>query len=195
VVTLASGDKYMIDASYGGDGPTKPLPLIEGVITPNLGTQEVRLYYDHPSVITDKSQPKLWIYQYRNANDKDWNSCYCFPELEFSLDDLVVMSYYASSNPDSSQPHVVLMVKFLKREGQDHVYGKVMLIDSEVKMNEGGKTKVVQLCRTEEERVKAFKEWFGIDLTEEERCGIFGRSTRLKGIEASCMKNASHEMI
>jgi arylamine N-acetyltransferase len=184
VVIFSSGDKYMVDASYGGDGPTKPLPLIDGVITPNLGTQEVRLHYDHPSVVTDKSQPKLWTYQYRNGKDKDWNSCYFFPELEFSLEDLIVMSYYASSSPDSSQPHVVLMVKFLRRDGENHVYGKVMLIDNEVKMNEGGKTKVVQLCRTEEERVNAFTRWFGIDLTEEERCGIFGRSTQLRSFEA-----------
>jgi arylamine N-acetyltransferase len=170
----------MVDPSFGGDGATKPLPLVDGVVVPNIGTQELRLHYGHPPFITDKSQPKYWIYQYRNGKDKDWNSFYCFPELEFTVADYHVMEYYTGAHPESFQTFTMLIVKFLKKTNEDEVYGKIMLVNGDVKLNEGGKTRVVQTCKTEEERIKALKEWFEIELTEEERCGISGRPTELK---------------
>lgn len=49
-----------------------------------------------------------------------------------------------------------------------------------VKENPGGKTKVLKELRTENERVKALKEYFGIDLTTEEREAIEGFQTEIK---------------
>jgi hypothetical protein len=49
-----------------------------------------------------------------------------------------------------------------------------------VKENLGGKTKVVQECQTEAERVEALKTWFGIRLSEEEINSIRGWHTELK---------------
>lgn len=54
-----------------------------------------------------------------------------------------------------------------------------MLVNGEVKMNTGGKTQVVKVCKTEAERVEALREYFGIELTEEEREGIRGTCTDL----------------
>jgi hypothetical protein len=39
----------------------------------------------------------------------------------------------------------------------------------------------VQECRSEGERVGALEKWFGLRLSEEERKGIVGHSTELKG--------------
>jgi len=62
------------------------------------------------------------------------------------------------------------------------IYGKMMLVNGDVKRNLGGKTELVKSCKTENERVAALKEYFDIVLTQEEIEGIRGRVTDL-GIE------------
>ena len=83
IVTLTGRAKYMIDVSFGGDGAISPLPLKEGHITQNIGTQELRLVYDSIPQQIDKSH-KQWIYQYRNSGGQPWNSFFCFPDYEFT---------------------------------------------------------------------------------------------------------------
>ena len=181
IVTLTDGSKYMVDVSFGGDGAIHPLPLIPGHITSNIGTQELRLIYDNiPGQTTAPSDSqKLWIYQYRNSTEKPWNSFYCFPEMEFLHRDFVAFNYYTSTNPDSFQTFQMLVVKFLRRGHE--IYGKLMLVDKLIKRNTGGRTEVVKVCETEQERVEALKEWFGIELTEQQIQGIRGWKTELKG--------------
>lgn len=64
--------------------------------------------------------------------------------------------------------------------GQSEIYGKRMLVNGVVKENLGGKTKAVQECQTEAERVEALKKWFDIKLSEEEINSIRGWHTELK---------------
>lgn len=61
------------------------------------------------------------------------------------------------------------------------VVGKVMLKDSVLKRNMGGTTEVMKVCKVEEERQEVVKEWFHIDLTQEEKQGIRGWRTELTG--------------
>lgn len=56
-----------------------------------------------------------------------------------------------------------------------------MLVNGEVKRNDGGKTRLELDCQTEAERIKAFGEFFDITLTEEEIEGVKGRNVELKG--------------
>ncbi|KAF2231461.1 cysteine proteinase [Viridothelium virens] len=181
IVTLSDGSRYMLDVSFGGDGAIHPLPLISGQITSNIGTQEIRLVYDNiPGQTTAPSESqKLWIYQYRNSTEKPWNSFYCFPEMEFLHRDFVAFNYYTSTSPESFQTFQMLVVKFLRRD--DHISGKLMLVDDTIKQNTGGRTEVLKTCKTEQERIDALKEWFGIILTEEQKRGIIGWNTELKG--------------
>lgn len=88
------------------------------------------------------------------------------------------MNYWTSTFPQSFQRLQVLVVKFL-RNGAD-IVGKVMLVDGKVKRNMGGKTEIVKECRDEDERVRALKEYFDIDLSDEEIMGIRGTVTEIK---------------
>ena len=176
IVSLADGTKYMVDVGFGGDGATKPLPLVDALVTRNIGTQDLRLMRQSIPQFADQSQ-ELWVYQYRNDLNLPWNSFYCFAEHEFSQQDFEIINYWTSQHPDSFQTHTVLVIKFLRRG--DEIYGKRMLVDGLVKENLGGKTTLIETCTTEAERIAALKTHFGITLTEEQKEGIRGLGTEL----------------
>lgn len=170
----------MVDVAFGGDGATKPIPLIHGVVTHNLGTQDIRLVYESLEEFSDPDQ-RVWIYQYRNGPEKPWNSFYAFPEAEFLHSDFEIMNYWTSQCRDCFQTATILLVKFERKE--DQIVGKVMMVNDTVKRNMGGKTEVVKVCKNEQERVEAIKEYFGLTLTEDEIKAIKGHPTELRSIE------------
>lgn len=179
----ALSEKYVCDAAFGGDGPLFPMPLKEGVVTRNLGTQEIRFAYER---IPKATSQKFWVYQYRNGPDKPWNSFYAFHDVECLETDFNAVNYYTSQAP-TFQKTTVIIVKFIlgpdDATEDNKITGKLMLVNGTVKRNMGGKTEVVEVCKTESERVEAFKKWFGIDLTEDEVNGIKDTVTELKDIE------------
>jgi len=192
IVTLPTGEKYVLDVGFGGDGATKPMPLVAGNIVQNIGTQEIRFIHDHIPQQTERSEhTKLWIYQYRNGQGKEWNSFYAFPEFEFLQADFRIMNWFTGSSPESHQTHNVLIIKFLRRKkdggngigSEEEVYGKRMLVNGTAKENLGGKTRVVKECTTEVERIEILENWFEIRLTEEEKSSIVGHISELRCLE------------
>ncbi|KAJ9357521.1 arylamine N-acetyltransferase 2 [Paecilomyces variotii] len=186
IVHLPSGKRFSVDVGFGGDGPISPLPLDEpGRAIPNIGRQEVRLIQDY--IPRQRfPEPKLWIYQYRNGPEQEWNSFYSFAEMEFFQDDFEVMNWFTSAK--SLHRWTVLVVRFL-RMAEDVLFsarsdlpldqdititGKVMLVDNAIKVNLGGKTRVVHTLSSEKDRRQALKDYFGISLTDEEARGIIG---------------------
>ena len=81
---------------------------------------------------------------------------------------------------------MAIVVRFLGRPNTNvlgglEVYGKRTLLQATVKENLGGKTQTVMECKSEDERVRVLREFFGIALTEQERGGIAGWPTELRG--------------
>jgi arylamine N-acetyltransferase len=197
VVTFPNGERWSSDVAFGGDGPTVPLPLLDPEaapthITTNLGSQQVRIIRDFvPGMparasLGGKSEA-FWVYQYRNSSTKDWNSFYCFQEIEFLEQDFTVMNFYTSQGK-TFQRVMILIIKFLlsdaAAEGDgSSIIGKVMMFNGMIKRNMGGKTEIVEDCKTEPQRIEALKRWFGIELTEEEIRGIAGEITELKDVQ------------
>jgi arylamine N-acetyltransferase len=176
IVTLADGSRYVVDVSFGGDGPTRPLPLIEKQVCTNLGAQQVRLVWESlPEQVSSRS--KSWIYQYRNGVEKPWNSYYAFNEVEWLPADFTGPNYYVSQHGDSFQRHMLLVVRFLR--GDESIVGKRMLAGNVVKENKGERTAVLKICESEKDRVDALQELFGIELTTEERQAIQGYRTQI----------------
>ncbi|KAM0250033.1 hypothetical protein ACHAQJ_008802 [Trichoderma viride] len=187
IIHLPDGTKFSADVAFGGDGPTLPLPMNdEAAIHHNLGSQSVRLIHD----FLPKQrllEPKVWIYQYRNGTDKEWNSFYSFLEVEFFQEDFEVQNWWASAK--TLHRWTVLAVRFL-REGEPikyphvdwegggeleiNIVGKVMLVNNLVKVNMGSKTKIVYQFDSEEQRLGALWEYFGLRLAEEEARSIYG---------------------
>ncbi|RSL57863.1 hypothetical protein CEP51_014164 [Fusarium floridanum] len=188
IVTFPDGSKYHSDVAFGGDGATMPMPLIDGLIHENLGTQQIRLVKDWiPHQVHRTEETKLWIYQYRNSIDKEWNSFYSFPGIEFYALDWDVVNWWINTHPDSHQRRNVLTIKFLRRQvekdekykGEQEIYGKRMLVNGVVKQNLGGKTQVITICETEEQRIEALNKYFDISITDEEKSGIHGYISEL----------------
>lgn len=186
IVTLPDGSRYQSDVAFGGDGPTIPMPMVEGLVHLNLGTQQIRLVRDWlPDQVHRVDSSRQWIYQYRNSETAEWNSFYAFTEVEFLQPDWGVLNHWVCSHPDSNQLVRMLIVSFQRRRkegGAAHEYeivGKRMLVDDVIKENLGGKTSVVKQCRSEDERVQEIRERFGITLTQEERAAIAGRQVCL----------------
>lgn len=175
IVTVENGDKWHVDVSFSGDGPTVPMLLISGHTILNLGTQEIRLV--RSTIDQFETQDQFWIYEYRNKPDAPWNHYYCFYEIPFIQADFEVISY--SETTQGFLPWNVVIVRFL-RIGEK-IGGKVMLVNGTVKRNMGGRTEIVHECYTEEERIEALMEYFGMTLTDEEKKGILGTPTELKG--------------
>jgi arylamine N-acetyltransferase len=178
IVTLENGDKYAVDCSFGGESPTSPLQLVERQPVVNLGTQEIQLIQESVPVFT--SGQKMWQYQVRHSKERDWNTFYCFSEVEFIHEDFEVMNWYTCKNPNSFHSDGIFVVK-LFGDGEK-VYKKMIMVDGTVKENSpetGGRTKVKLLCQTEEERLAAFKEYFSIEFTDEEKTAIHGTCTEL----------------
>lgn len=198
LVLLDDGSIWSTDVGFGGDGPTSPLRLATGQgeeprVIKNLGTQEIRL---RQGVFPDTVRPEanhVWLYEYRNGPDASWNTYYAFGETEASPWDLECANFWVMAHPESFQRKQILAVKFIRASpeavpgagkeatGELEVAGKVMLADGVLKENMGGKTRVLKECRTEKERVEVLREYFGVHLTDEQREGIKGFETELKG--------------
>lgn len=198
LVLLDDGSIWSTDVGFGGDGPTSPLLLSDVTgqdpqVIRNLGAQDIRLRY---GVFPDTVRPegnRVWLYEYRNSPDAAWNTYYAFGETEASQWDLECANFWVAAHPESFQRKQILAVKFIRASstGDDksveqsrtsvEVVGKVMLADGVLKENTGGKTRVLKECRTEEERVEVLRKYFDIHLTDEQREGIAGFETELKG--------------
>ncbi|KAF1849036.1 arylamine N-acetyltransferase 2 [Cucurbitaria berberidis CBS 394.84] len=192
IITLSDGTRWSMDVGFGGDGPTAPIQLIHNHPQKNLGSQEIRLWHDWiPMQLLRTTETKLWIYQFRNSAQKEWNSFYAFSsEAEAMEADFHNLNWYTGAHPESFQTYTCLVVKFLRRlkegsadgnEADEKIYGKRMLVNGVVKENLGGRTRVVEDCKTEQQRLVAMQKWFGMTFTEEEQSGIRDWGTELRG--------------
>lgn len=128
-------------------------------------------------LVFDDTAPerKMWMYQIRRDPSDDWSIIYCFTEHEFLPQDFEVMNFYTSKHPSSFfTQHVVAMKPVF--EGQNQ---KLTLVDHEVKASRNGKMELIEVCATEDERLKALKTYFNIELDESERQGIRGSARAL----------------
>ena len=91
------------------------------------------------------------------------------------------MNLSTMTTPQSFFVQVVLCVKTLLNKDSKDAEGVLTLFQNEVKRRMCGTKEVVETLRSEADRVSALEKWFGIVLTEEERRGIIGLVTELKG--------------
>ena len=179
IVTIED-KKYMLDIGFGANGPTQPMLLEHGYEVDGIEPSRIRLIYDHIPDTTNKApDQRLWIFQCMSAPTERWKNLYSFTELEFLPQDYEIMNYWTSHSRKTFFTFKVVAVKYLLDDSGELV-GTMTMVGGEVKRVIEGKSEVLMECKTEDERVQALKEVFGIGLIDEERRGIKGLVTELK---------------
>ena len=186
IVTLGDGRRFMVDVGFGVGGPVVPMELVDGGrVVSDAGGVGVEMRLGRGEVNGGWAKrgegQMLWVLQGREGGKGgEWRTRYCFTELEFLPQDFEIMSFWTSQARVCFFTHKVVCVRFLMDEGGE-VVGTVSLFERVVKKKVRGREEVVMECKTEGERLEVLETRFGIILAEEEKAGIRGLVTELKG--------------
>ena len=118
--------------------------------------------------------------EHRNSPTEEWSPKYRFGMTEFTAQDFGVMNYATSSRRTCIFTYMVIVSKMIFDEAAGDIVGAMTLSGATVKKRIHEKSEVVIECSTEEERVAALKQHFGITLSSKEQAGIKGTVTELK---------------
>lgn len=162
----------------GTQGACRPIEVKDGQIIQNVPSAEGRLVYQNVAPFTDQNQ-RLWIFQTRIDKESPWMATFCFSELEFIPEDFEVMNFKTSSSRASWFTYRLVLNHVILDQETDEPIGAMTLVGGEVKRRLHGTSEVVEVCNNETERVRALKQWFDIDLREEEIRGIRGMASDL----------------
>lgn len=171
------------------------MELVQNQPVAALGDAQMRFWRDHiPGQRDRREESKQWIVQHRKHSRDEWATSSAFSDkTEAHENDLYRLNWYTSAHPMYDFTFSIVGVLYLARpvkntdgtDSQDReVYGKNTFVNGVFRQNLGQGSKIVQECKTEAERVAAFKRWIGITFTDEEQAGIKGWCTSLD-IEAS----------
>ncbi|KAI9789245.1 MAG: N-terminal acetyltransferase [Peltula sp. TS41687] len=176
-IVAINGTRYMVDVGFGAQGPTQPLPLVDGKVSAGIGPASLRVLWTNIPPNTDPGQ-RLWVYQYRINDDSPWTTAYCFTELEFLPQDYTMMNYWTSTARTSLFTHKVICTKTIV-DDEEEVVGSLILVGREFKRRVKGEKEILMICENEQQRIEGLKKWFGAEFTEDEQQGIMGTVTQL----------------
>lgn len=112
--------------------------------------------------------------------DSDWLPMICFSEVEFLLQDFDVMNFCVSQNRTSWFTQVLVCSRMILDEDGREIVGQVVMLGKEVKRRIQGKSEIVEVMNSEEDRVKALGKYFDMHLRVGEIEGIRGLASELK---------------
>lgn len=170
--------RYVVDVGMGSMGPAIVYPLEDGwegvAVAPRKIRLQLRPIPEHYG--REEDAQKLWCFDQclvpdQRGKDK-WIPTYCFTETEFLPQDYEMMSFYTSNNPSVFFTYCIICTKLLLDEEKEELVGDITLFNNVVRKTASGKRDPPQELHTEEERIKALKYVFKVELTEEEKNGI-----------------------
>lgn len=133
----------------------------------------------------------LWHLQISRSGktESSWKTLYAFSESESFPEDFMRASVYISQVPSESIFWKNLMcVKYFVVDGEeqrrlgleasakDMHLGKYILFGSEIRRSVAGRQQILQIFRTEEDRIRALRDYFGFDIDVKDAHNIIGRS-------------------
>ncbi|KAK0277916.1 hypothetical protein LTR35_009753 [Friedmanniomyces endolithicus] len=195
VVNLVTidGTKYLLDGGFGPQGPSRPLAVREGEVGIQVAPAEMRVVSEAIPQMLDRTQ-RVWVYQHRYEEGKEWVPMYCFTELEFIETDIVAMNFAPWLNPQTFFTHKVVAVRFTTDREPDEcpgspgeealegeIDGSLTLNQSVLKWRRRGRKVVEVQFLNDEERQNALEQYFGIVLAEEDRQAIKGTAAEVGG--------------
>ncbi|GLA04737.1 N-terminal acetyltransferase [Aspergillus niger] len=179
LIVLIDGDKYAVDVGFGGNGPTRPLPLKEDSVSVCMAPTEMRLVHEALPEYVDQTQ-KVWIYQIRYTPDSRWIPMYSFLGTEFLPQDFEIMNYATSQRPTSWFTQSLVCARMFMDEAESEVQGMYILAGREVKKRQFGQSEVLETLESDADRVKALAKWFDMHLRDYEAEAIRGFVSEIK---------------
>ena len=201
-----SGERYLVDVGFGSGNALSPIPLADGAEVPCQPGQKGRIVRRRLAASTQVPKQEMWVYQNKiegkeDVGEEGWTNAYCFGEGEWFEEDFVANNFKTSRSLGSWFTWMFVMTRMIlggdkaagridggekkvngEKEGEAEVVGSVTIFGANLTRRlSGGQSEVLRELKSEEERVEALKEWFGIELADEEREGIRGMVTGLKG--------------
>jgi len=157
-----------------------PIPLIDEIEVSWGSTKDRKRIIWGSIPEFEAPDEKCWILQHKREDNDEWDDIYCFTENECLPQDIEVMNWKSAQDVRGSFfNHMILCVRTVM-EGED-VVGVITMVDGKIKRRIRGSTEILVECVSEVERWEALEKWFGIVLGEQERKGIRGLKTELKG--------------
>ncbi|KAB5518846.1 hypothetical protein GE09DRAFT_977942 [Coniochaeta sp. 2T2.1] len=178
IVTI-DGKSYLVDVGYGSNGPYHPIPLVPDIEFEGIYPARGRLEYKRLSQHTDPKQ-RAWVLSTRQTDDADWKEEYAFVEIEFFPSDFEVMNLNTMTSPKSFFVQTVLATKILLNEQTGTPEGLLILNKDYVKRRIKENSEIIERLETEDQRIRALKEYFFIELKPEEKRAIHGMPSEIK---------------
>ncbi|KAI5920113.1 hypothetical protein F4810DRAFT_713813 [Camillea tinctor] len=196
IVTTAAGHRYMVDVAYGANGPTAPVPLVEGREQAQIEPARLRLVHEPIPQQVDQGC-KVWIYQVRVGPEAGWTPMYCFLDVEFLPEDIQGMNLSPSKSETSFFPRKVLVTRFttdaerIDQVGDGpqrdagtmggQIDGAIILWENTLRWRRGGETKLSITLESENQRLDVLRRYFGISFDEPDREAIKGTVSEIVG--------------
>lgn len=195
------GKWWVVDVGMGAMGPGVVYPLEDGWEGVAVSPRRIRLVKRViPEVAgeigeggEDDEELKMWCYdqclnpksatsgtEAKDEKEDKWIPTYCFTTTPFLPQDYEIMSWATSTHPNSFFTYSVLCTKLLINEDENEeekgtrIVGDITLFNDGVRSTIGGKREVVRELKSEEERVRALEEVFGVRFSESERKAMEG---------------------
>jgi arylamine N-acetyltransferase len=173
---------YIVDVGFGGNCPTKPLPLTHGLISKwGVTEQECRLTCQAPK---HSFLQGLWTFELRKSPTEEWIPMYNFATTEFFQRDFEIMSFSVSNRRTSWFTQTVFCVIFTLDDEVDDITGSVILsgrkLSSTMSALLDSASPPEIFCKDEAARIRTLAENFGIVLSPSEQAGIVGTVAELK---------------
>jgi arylamine N-acetyltransferase len=178
-IVVIEDSKYHVDVGFGANGPIQPMKLDKsGTVEKHISPATCRLQWRNIDANTDPGQ-RLWVFEHCIDEESDFQTIYCFTELEFLPSDYKVMNHYTSTAGTTFFTRVIVGVKQILGDGGE-IIGSLILGNNDLKWRiHGSKTKEVKF-ESEDDRVRALEEYFGIKLSQAEKDGITGLPSEIK---------------
>lgn len=177
IVTIGE-NKYHVDVGFGANGPAVPMKLDKsGIIQPHIAPASARLRWRNIPGNTNPDQ-RLWVYEHRVGPDSDFQMTYCFTELEFLPCDYNIMNYYTSTSPKIFFTQVIVAEKKIVQDGE--LVGNLIMGNNDLKWRVRGEKLREIKFESEEDRLRALEEHFGIVFGQVERESIRGLPSEIK---------------
>jgi arylamine N-acetyltransferase len=167
ILITISSEKYVVAVGNGPKNMIVPLPLVEdGVAVSGIRPEEIQLIR---TGIPDNEDPdeKVWVYQWRKDAESEWKNQFCFTELEFRHEDFMILNFYTSSSPLVLFTQRVICSRMLLDETEETIVGLLFLSQS-LRRSVNGVIELVKEFNSEQDRLDALREHFGIEFSASE---------------------------